>query len=171
MTRSGFPAKYLRILNSCGASVTDLPARTTSILAKSTETSSKEYCSPTEGRVGRLYRDYLRPDDPVPAWHGHLHNNLAQVAAEFGAPVLLAALLFTLVLFRHLCGAWKLATTRDTRFLARAGLLSLIGFVIAGMFDYTYGHALALILIGFAAFSPLIPASCYSWDESGDSDG
>lgn len=110
------------------------------------------------GRVGRLYRSYLSSDDPVPAWHGHLHNNLAQLGAEFGAPVLLAALLFAVMLFRRLLSAWRSAVSRDCQFLAGTGVLALVGFAIAGMFDYTYGHALALILISFAAFTPLYPS-------------
>ena len=39
------------------------------------------------GRVEALYRSYLLPADPVPAYHGHLHNNLFQLAAQFGLPV------------------------------------------------------------------------------------
>ena len=38
------------------------------------------------------------------------------------------------------------------------GLLGLIGFLVAGMFDYTYGHSLALILLSFVVLIPLIPA-------------
>ena len=116
------------------------------------------------GRVGQLYSGYLRPGDPVPAWHGHLHNNVAQLGAEFGAPVLVAALLFTIILFRDLLRARDFAASRDDQFLANTGLLALAGFVIAGMFDYTYGHALALILVGFAALTPLLPLSSHSQD-------
>jgi O-antigen ligase len=46
------------------------------------------------GRVDRVYLSYLRPQDPIPAWYGHFHNNLAQIAAQFGLPVILAALVF-----------------------------------------------------------------------------
>ena len=53
---------------------------------------------------------------------------------------------------------------RHLLLIAGAGLLALAGFVIAGMFDYTYGHALALILVGFAALTPLLPLSSHSQD-------
>ena len=43
------------------------------------------------GRVAQLYTSYLSPGAPVPAYHGHLHNNALQLAAQFGLPVLLAA--------------------------------------------------------------------------------
>jgi hypothetical protein len=41
--------------------------------------------------------------------------------------------------------------------LCRTALLGVLGFVVAGMFDYTYGHSLGLILLGFVALSPLAP--------------
>ena len=111
------------------------------------------------GRVNQLYRGYLRPHDPVPAWHGHLHNNLVQLAADFGLLVVGAAVIFLVALFRNLRRAWKFANDSGTRFSCRTALLALAGFLIAGMFDYTYGHALALILLAFAALSPLVPPS------------
>jgi O-antigen ligase len=107
------------------------------------------------GRVEGLYRTYLSPSDPVPAYHGHLHNNLAQLAAEFGLPVTAAALLFIAVLFRDLLRQRRRATERGQEFLCNTALLGLTGFLSAGMFDYTYGHSLALILLCFAVLMPL----------------
>src|SRR5205823_9638915 len=54
------------------------------------------------GRIDKLYASYLTPQDLVPAYHGHLHNNIAQIAAQFGIPVTLAAVLFAGILFRDL---------------------------------------------------------------------
>ncbi len=111
------------------------------------------------GRIGKLYRSYLQPADPVPAYHGHLHNNLVQMAAQFGAPVTLVAIVFTVFLFSDLATACREAESEDKRFLCEAAMLSLIGFLVAGCFDYTYGHSLALILLSFAVLSPLSSAS------------
>jgi len=108
------------------------------------------------GRVEKLYRSYLNPPYPVPAYHGHLHNNLVQIAAQFGAPAALAAILFVFLLLRELVRATRRAVSREDQFLCRAGLLSLTGFLVAGCFDYTYGHSLALILLAYAALSPLL---------------
>jgi O-antigen ligase len=108
------------------------------------------------GRVDKLYESYLSPEDPVPAYHGHLHNNLAQLAAQFGIPVTLAACLFVVVLFRDLVRAQKAALSRDERFIAQAALLALTGFLFAGLFEYTYGHSLGLILLTFAVSPALI---------------
>ena len=109
------------------------------------------------GRVEKLYRSYLEPSEPVPKYHGHLHNNLAQIAAQFGVPATSVAILFGLILFRDLSNASKKAESREKKFLCQAALLSLVGFVVAGCFDYTYGHSLALILLTFAVLAPLMP--------------
>lgn len=110
------------------------------------------------GRVQELYRRYLSPADPVPAYYGHLHNNVGQVAAEFGVLVAAAALMVLAVLFWDLRKAWKRAPPdRDKQFLCRAGIYSLAGFALAGMFEYTYGHSLGLIIVCFASLAPLIP--------------
>ena len=111
------------------------------------------------GRVNQVYRSYLGPRDPVPAWHGHLHNNLVQLAADFGLLVVGAAIFFLGVLLRSLLRAWKSANETETRFSCRTALFALAGFLFAGMFDYTYGHSLALILLSFAVLSPLLPNS------------
>lgn len=101
------------------------------------------------GRVERLYKSYLPAGDPIPAYYGHLHNNAAQLAAQFGVPAAAAAALFCAILFRNLLRLRRSAVTREQQFLSHAAVLGLIGFVAAGMFEYTYGHSLGLILLGF----------------------
>jgi hypothetical protein len=112
------------------------------------------------GRVEKLYRGCLTPNDPVPAFFGHLHNNLVQIAAQFGLIVAAAALTALAALFLDLRKAQKVAQMdRDEQFLCRAGILGLAGFVLAGMFEYTYGHSLGLIIVCFASLAPLIPGT------------
>lgn len=108
------------------------------------------------GQVDKLYLQYLSPADPVPAYHGHLHNNALQLAAQFGIPILIAAILCLAVLFRDLFVACRRAHDRESLFLCNASLLGTIGFLVAGMTDYTYGHSLGLILLSFVALSPLL---------------
>ena len=128
------------------------------------------------GRVESLYLSYLDPSDPVPKYHGHLHNNLAQMAAQFGVPVTLAAIFFGLVLLRELWVAARSAKSREQGFLCQAALFSLFGFVVAGCFDYTYGHSLDLILLAFAVMSVLgtksgaPPRSAFVCDHSSPND-
>jgi len=112
------------------------------------------------GRVAELYRHYLSPADAVPAYYGHLHNNVAQIAAQFGVPVAAAAVLVLAVLFLDIRKAWRAAPAdRERQFLCRAGALGLAGFTLSGLFDYTYGHSLGLIIVSFACLAPLIPGS------------
>jgi O-antigen ligase len=114
------------------------------------------------GRVDHLYLKYLNPGDPVPAWHGHLHNNLAQIAAQFGVPVTLALLLFVGVMFHDLLKARRAAQDRDQRFVVQTAILALVGYILAGFFEYTYGHSLGLILLCFAVLPAVIPFSSKS---------
>jgi O-antigen ligase len=109
------------------------------------------------GHVESLYESYLNAGDPVPAYHGHLHNNLLQIAAQFGIPVTVAALIFVAVTFRDLFRARKRATEPATRFLTETALLATIGFLFLGLFEYTWGHSLALIMIAFGVVPALIP--------------
>ena len=107
------------------------------------------------GRAGELYTKYLSASDPIPAYHGHLHNNLVQLTAEFGLPVALAAILFVTVLFWELRKAFRPGMNRDQQFVGCTAVLGLTGFVVSGLFDYTYGHSLGLILLCFTVLSPL----------------
>jgi O-antigen ligase len=111
------------------------------------------------GRVEAEYTNYLKPGEAVPKYHGHLHNNIVQIAAQYGIPVTLASVLFVAILLRDLLKVRGKAATRQDRFVGQAGVLALVGFLIGGLFEYTYGHSLALIMVSFAVFSPLLPAS------------
>jgi O-antigen ligase len=111
------------------------------------------------GRVEELYPQYLRAGEPLPAYHGHLHNNVVQIAAQSGIPVAAAAILFAICLAWELKKRERSALTRHEHFICRAALLGLMGFTAAGMLDYTYGHSLGLILVCFVTLTPLTPAS------------
>jgi O-antigen ligase len=109
------------------------------------------------GRVEKLYTHYLSSGEPTPAYHGHLHNNILQLTAQFGVPVIAAAAVFLTILVKDLLRACRRASNRDAEFLARTSLAGVAGFVTAGFVEYTYGHSLGLILLSFAVLSPLVP--------------
>jgi len=109
------------------------------------------------GRVDALYTQYLAPGEPVPAYHGHLHNDAIQLAAQFGLPVLAAAILFLGVLLGDLLRTLRRSPDRETRFISSAGLMGVAAFLLAGFTDYAYGHSIGLILFSFVALSPLVP--------------
>jgi O-antigen ligase len=107
------------------------------------------------GRVEGLYQHYLRAGETLPAYHGRLHNNIVQIAAQSGIPAAAAAILFAICLAWGLWKRQREAASHGEIFLCRGGLLSLVGFMAAGMLDYTYGHSLGLILPCFATLTPL----------------
>jgi len=118
------------------------------------------------GQIGKFYRSYLSPGDPIPAYYDHLHNNLVELAAEFGFPILLAGAALLGGLIADLARALQKATDRESLFLCRTGILALTGFLLAGCVEYTYGHSLGLILLGFATLSPAFPTPSSSQAES-----
>lgn len=109
------------------------------------------------GRVEQLYPSYLLPSESLPAYHGHLHNNVMQLAAESGTLVLAGGVIFVAGLFRELLMAWRTARQREQMFLCGTALLGLAGFLFSGMFDYNYGHSLGLILLSYTVLAPLAP--------------
>ena len=109
------------------------------------------------GRSEKLYSQFLVKGEPMPAYHGHLHNNGLQLGAEFGLIVLSAAVVFVCALIREVHIACKRARSREECFLAYSAMNSVGGFLIMGLTDYTYGHALGLILITFAVSPALLP--------------
>ncbi len=108
------------------------------------------------GLVDEVYASYLEKGEPVPAYRGHLHDNALQLAAQFGLPVLGAAVLWLAFLLWDLIQARRTAQSRECRFLLRGSFLGIAGYSVAGVTEYTYGHALGLILFCFVAISPLI---------------
>jgi O-antigen ligase len=119
--------------------------------------SNKPLTGVGPGHVESLYESYLNEGDPVPAYHGHLHNNLLQIAAQFGIPVTVAAVVFVAVVFLDLLKARRRGRGPDNRFLTETALMALIGFLFLGMFEYTWGHSLALIMIAFGVVPALMP--------------
>lgn len=98
------------------------------------------------GRVEASFAHYVSPGEPLPAYHGHLHDNALQLAAQFGLPVLLVAMWFLWRLVRELRRAERAASDRESRFVCSTALLAMAGYLILGLTDYTYGHSLGLIL-------------------------
>jgi O-antigen ligase/ubiquinone/menaquinone biosynthesis C-methylase UbiE len=108
------------------------------------------------GRVEKLYPSYVPKGEAIPAYHGHLHNNFAQTLAQFGIPLTVLAILLIAVVFHDLRRSRRAAASPDAKFLSETAQLALAGFLVGGLFEYTYGHSLGLIMIAFAVFPPLV---------------
>jgi len=99
----------------------------------------------------RLYRDYHAADDGVEI-QGHLHNNLVQFGAIWGAPGLALGAWFLLAVAVRLFRARRaqLAGAERAPPLARGWTLAALGgwvaFNVAGLFEWNFGDAEVLLL-------------------------
>lgn len=109
--------------------------------------------------VSDVYPIYKIPDAPMRE-NPHLHNNLAQIAAERGLPCLLAWLWLIGVGLSASLHAFRDADADEDDALGRAlaaGSLGLMlaGFV-AGLFEYNFGDSEFQMLFLFALAIPFL---------------
>ena len=79
------------------------------------------------GLVEDSYANYLPQGEALPAYHGHLHNNGLQLAAQFGLPVLFAAVSWLAFLLLELRRG-RAARAEEERFLRDSSFLGILGF-------------------------------------------
>ncbi len=98
-------------------------------------------------------QEHELPDD----LYQHLHNNPLQVAAELGAPALLAWLAIWLRI------AWDLVRIRrrgdePSQALASGGLAAMVAFHVMGLFEYNFGDSEISLLLFFLLLLPYLAA-------------
>lgn len=103
--------------------------------------------------IPEVYDLYLpRGKSPIVGYHGHLHNDYIQLAAERGLPCAAAWLWFMLALgfgIVQLCR--KLAFSR---WVAHAALAGWLAFVIEGFFEFNFGTSPVLMVFLFVMAAP-----------------
>jgi O-antigen ligase len=72
---------------------------------------------------------------------GHFHNNYVMVLVCFGVVGLLAFLWLLTAVWRQLGLAAKLAPTEHDRLIVFAARAAMLGFLVEGAFDWTFGDA------------------------------
>ena len=92
--------------------------------------------------VEKRYAEY-RGDDAVNKINPHLHNDPLQIAAERGLPALAFWLWFIVAVCRDL---QKRFAQGSQRFLAAAGLATVLALLTAGLFEYNFGDSEVLML-------------------------
>ncbi|MEO8260290.1 MAG: O-antigen ligase family protein [Acidobacteriota bacterium] len=104
--------------------------------------------------VERVYLQYRVPEaeDRI---NPHLHNVPLQIAAERGLPALAAWLAFIVILCVDLARAFFAGAQR---FLAAAGLASVVAMIGAGLFEYNFGDSEFLMLFLLLATLPFAAA-------------
>lgn len=102
-----------------------------------------------------VLRQYAAPDPNLPesVTHdvfsiGHFHSNYVTLLVCFGATGLGAFLWLMLAVWRRLSAAAKFATN-DGRVLVDATRAAMVGFLVAGFFDWTFGDAEVVTMFWF----------------------
>lgn len=104
------------------------------------------------------YPLYLPPGkSPIVGYHGHLHNNFLQLAAERGLPALAAWLWFMAALAWHF---WR--ERRRAGWMADAALAAWLAIVVEGFFEFNFGTSQVLMPFLFLAS---VPAAAAGWAE------
>ena len=120
--------------------------------------------------VADVYPIYRMPEAPLRN-NPHLHNNIAQIAAERGLPCLLAWLSVIVVAFVASARAFKRARYDPRARSLAAGAMGVIlaGF-LAGQFEYNFGDSEFQMLFLFAMTVPWMigPSSPNSEDNQTD---
>ncbi len=125
-------------------------------------------------RVDELYESYLPAGtEPIEGYHGHLHNNVLQIAASQGLPSLAAWIwlmaLWGRQLFRLRRRLGKDDDTEGNAWIAAGALAAWLAFLVQGMFEFNFGSSEPLMLFLFLVSAPYTAAETLK-DSSPDPD-
>jgi len=108
-------------------------------------------------RISTTFDQYKPQGEPTPpGWHGHLHNNFIQFAAERGIPCMIA--------FSWLMGTWgyrllslgRIRTDSFEQALCWGGCACVLALVAAGLFEFNFGDSEVLMLFLFLGTAPFV---------------
>lgn len=96
--------------------------------------------------------------EEFPDWvYQHLHNNLMQVAVEYGIPAALVWCLLWLWMARDFIRMRRrFPNDRLLGYLALNGLATLAAFLTAGLFEYNFGDSEIVMLLFFFVTAPYV---------------
>ncbi len=105
--------------------------------------------------IEQAYALYLPPGQAaIKSYHGHLHSNFLQFAAERGLPTLAAWIGFMLTIVWHF---WRLRPQlSQTRWIADAAIATWLAIMVQGCFDYNFGIFSVLTLFLFLVSTPFV---------------
>lgn len=100
------------------------------------------------GEVRAWYPSYRRPE-AVRLSTGHLHNSAIHIAAERGVPALAVWIWLWVIFFREGGRVWaRLAPDQlDERALVAASLGGVAGFLVAALFEHSFGNGVVVMLV------------------------
>jgi putative inorganic carbon (HCO3(-)) transporter len=107
-------------------------------------------------RVSVAFDQYKPEGEAKPTgWHGHLHNNFLQFAAERGIPCMLAWTWLMTSFVRSLWKEGREAAEPLLQAVCLGGTACALGLVTSGMFEFNFGDSEILMLFLFLVTAPL----------------
>ena len=105
--------------------------------------------------IEEVYPLYLpRGESPETLFHGHLHNNFLQFAAERGLPCLATWVWLMTALGWY---TWKVRRRLSTqRWIADATLAAWLAFLAEGCFEFNFGSSPVLLAFLFVSSTPFV---------------
>ncbi len=103
--------------------------------------------------IKKVYDKYKPKGAPLK--NEHLHNNFIHTLAERGIFTLMAMIAVFISIIFHLIGKIKLGSEFQKK-LAIGVLFTFFGFLIAGMFEYNFGHSQIKFILFFFLSLPFI---------------
>ncbi|MCZ6514598.1 MAG: O-antigen ligase [Acidobacteria bacterium] len=121
-------------------------------------------------RVDELYESYLPAGtEPIKGYHGHLHNNMLQIAASQGLPSLAAWVWLMALWGRQLFRLRRRLGKDGDAWIAAGALAAWLAFLVQGMFEFNFGSSEPLMLFLFLVSAPYTAAETLK-DSSPDPD-
>jgi len=105
--------------------------------------------------VKYLYADKKYRPAGAKRTNPHLHNNITQISAERGIPAFIAWLSFIILSFILLYKKWKKSKDPYLKYLSLGILGGVLGFFIAGFFEYNFGDSEVKMLFLYLVSAPL----------------
>lgn len=107
--------------------------------------------------IEQVYDLYLPPGRaPEAGYHGHLHSDFVQLAAERGLPCLGAWLWLMTALAWHIGCIRRQLRGEAGGWVADAAFAGWLAFVVEGFFEYNFGTSPVLMLFLFVVSTPFV---------------
>ena len=118
---------------------------------------SHPWCGVGPNRISTAFDQYKPLGEPVSmGWHGHLHNNFIQFAAERGIPCTIAWAWLMWTWGWRLLRQGKIQTDGFKQALCFGGASCVLALVTAGLFEFNFGDSEVLMLFLFLATAPFV---------------
>ena len=106
-------------------------------------------------RVNEVYESYLPAGtEPIVGYHGHLHNNVLQIAASQGLPSLAAWIWLMALWGRQLFRLRRRLGKDGDAWITAGALAAWLAFLVQGMFEFNFGSSEPLMLFLFLVSAP-----------------